>query len=163
MDEFYQRRLFVKKWFTFKEKGIDIQFKDNDGDFSLFIAYDKIGPRDEVRIFHKKRKVIWRLGIGLSLLTLFKGIVSIGTDERAFFSALATAAIVAAIFYGYYYFTTEKYFAIPLSTGRYFQVFYNTPSVAASEAFVDAVYERRDAYMRSEGFFDDDENVDRGE
>jgi len=158
MDEFYQRRLFVKKWFTFKEKGIDIQFKDNDGDFSLFIDYGKIGPRDDVRIFNKKRKVIWRLGVGLALITLFKGIVSIGSDERAVFAAFATAAIVAGMFYGYYYFTTEKYFAIPLTTGRYFQVFYNTPSVAAAEAFVDEVYKRRDLYMQSEGFFDDDED-----
>ena len=131
MEEFYQRKLFLKKKFVFKSNGIDIELKDNDGDFSLFVPFDKIGSRNDIRTFTKKKKTILRLGLGLTALTLFKGIISIGTDTRAFLAATATAAIVAIMFCGYYYFTYLKYYAVPLTSGKFFHVLCSSPSVAA--------------------------------
>jgi len=58
MDEFYQRKLFLKKRFIFTEKGIEIEFKDNDGEFSLFVPFDKVGPREDIRVFTRKKKSI---------------------------------------------------------------------------------------------------------
>jgi hypothetical protein len=158
MDDFYQRNLFIKKKFTFRENGIEIEFKDGDGDFSLSIDFDKIGPRKGTRVFSKKKKTILRIGLALALLTFIKGLVSIGTDQRAFFAAIATAAIIVIIFYGYYHFTLLKYYAIPITNGKHFQVLYNSPSNAAANQFIDDIYERRKNYLRSEYFNIDFEN-----
>lgn len=163
MDEFYQRKLFLKKRFIFTDKGIEIEFKDNDGDFSLFVPFDKVGPRTDIRVFTRKKKTILRLGLALTALTLFKGIISIGTDQRAFFAATATAAIVAVIFYGYYYFTSLKYYAVPLTTGKHFQVIGDAPSAHEVDEFMDELYQRRNDYLRGKHFFINYDNDAEGE
>jgi len=158
MDEFYQRKLFLKKRFIFTEKGIEIEFKDNDGEFSLFVPFDKVGPREDIRVFTRKKKSILRLGLALTALTLFKGIISIGTDQRAFFAATATAAIVGIIFYGYYYLTSLKYYAVPLTTGKHFQVISNVPSTYDVDTFIDEIYQRRNDFYRDKYFSIDYDN-----
>ncbi|WP_158827284.1 hypothetical protein [Mucilaginibacter lacusdianchii] len=163
MDEFYQRKLFLKKKYIFKENGIDIEFTDSDGNFSLFIPFDNIDTRNSIRIFSRTKKSILRIGFGLTLLTLFKGIISIGTDQRAFFAALATAAVIAIIFYSYYHFTYLKYYAIPLKTGKHFQVLYNTPSKREVDDFIEEIYTKRKNYLRTEYFFIDYENISKDE
>ena len=42
MDNFFQKSFLHKKKFTFKNNGINIEFTDKDGDFSLFISFAPI-------------------------------------------------------------------------------------------------------------------------
>ncbi len=163
MEQFYQKILFTKKKFSFKENGIDIDLKDNDGDFSLFIHFDRILSRNNIRISTKKRKRVLQIGLLFAGLTFLRGITAINSDINAMFAAIATSLIIAGIVYLYYYLTTVKYYSIPLEDNKVFQVFFNKPSKEEASAFIDEIYERRKTYYRDNYFFIDYENEKKKE
>jgi len=158
MEQFYQKTFSLKKKFTFKENGVDIDFKDSDGNFSLFINYDRILPRENTRVFTKHKKRILQIGLLLAGLTFLRGIISVNSDKHMTFAPIATSLIVAAIFYGYYYLTKVKYYAIGLEDNKRFQVIYNKPSHQAVLDFLDDLFERRKIYYRNEYFIINYEN-----
>ncbi len=158
MDQFYQKTLLLKKKFTFKTNGVDIEFKDSDGEFSLFINFDRILTREEMRVFSTKKKRILRIGLILAGVTFLRGIIAINTDLKMTFAVIATALVIAAITYCYYYFTGIKYYAVALEDNKRFQILYDTPSQQAVLNFIDELFERRRIFYRNEYFIIDYEN-----
>jgi hypothetical protein len=158
MEQFYQKTLFLKKKFTFEESGVEIEFKDSEGEFSLFIDFDKILPRKNIRIFSKQKKRVLRIGLILAALTFVRGLTAVNTNRNMTFAVIAMALIIAAITYGYYYFTQLKYYAIALDDNKRFQVLYNKPSHEAVVNFIDELYERRKVNYRNKYFFIEYEN-----
>lgn len=158
MDEFYQKTFFLKKKFTFKDDGIDVAFKDSDGEFSLFIAFDRILPRENMRIFLSQKKRVLRIGLLLAGLTFLRGIIAVNIDKNTPFAMVATALVIAAVTYGYYRLTRVKYYAIALEENKRFQVLYETPSHEAVLNFIDELFRRRKEYYKNQYFFIDYEN-----
>lgn len=163
MEEFFQRKLFLKKKFSFKENGIDIAFTDKDGDFSLFIKFDRISSRDNVRIHTKRKSLVLRFGLLAAFLTLARGFLTAKTDIKTTIAIVFVSLFIAGATYTYYYLTQLKYFAVGLEDNKSFMVIYGKPSVEKAEEFIDEIFERRKEYYRNQYFYIDYENEKKSE
>lgn len=163
MEEFYQKKLFLKKKFTFKENGIDIAFTDKDGDFSLFIKFDRISPRENVRINTKRKAIILRFGLLAAFLTLSRGFLTANTNIKTTILIVLVSLFIAGATYAYYYLTQLKYFSVGLEDNKSFMVIYNKPSVEQAKEFIDEIFVKRKAYYRNQYFHIDYENSKKSE
>lgn len=163
MHDFYQKTFFVKKKFIFKENGIEIELKDSDGEFSLFIHFDRIMPRENIRVFSTQKKRVLRIGLVIAGLTFLRGITAVNKDQNIVYAVIAMALVIAGATYAYYYFTRVKYYAVALEDNKRFQVLYDTPSHSEVLDFINEVFERRKQYYRRQYFFIDYENDRKAE
>jgi len=163
MEEFFQKTLFLKKRFIFKENGVDIEFSDRDGDFSMFIGFDRIASRNNVRINTKRKRLVLRYGLLAAALILARGLLTINTDFKTTIVVIALAVFIAGGAYAYYYFTQLKYYSVGLEDKKIFMVIYNKPSIAEAKEFLDELFERRKQYYRDEYFYINYENTKKSE
>jgi len=152
METFFQRTLFLKKKFTFKNNGINIDFTDKDGDFSMFISFDRITSRENVRVNTKRKRLILRYGLLAAFLTLARGFLTAQTDTKATLIIVLVAIFIAGVAYAYYYLTQVKYYAVGLEDNKNFMVLYDKPTKIEAEQFIDQIFEKRKEYYREQYF-----------
>ena len=152
METFFQRTLFLKKKFTFKNNGINIDFTDKDGDFSMFISFDRITSRENVRVNTKRKRLILRYGLLAAFLTLARGFLTAQTDTKATLIIVLVAIFIAGVAYAYYYLTQVKYYAVGLEDNKTFMVLYDKPTKIEAEQFIDQIFEKRKEYYREQYF-----------
>ena len=163
MEQFFQKAIFIKKKFTFKEKGVNIDFTDKNGDFSMFIRYDRISSKENVRVNTRRKALVWRFGLLAAFLTLTRGFLTATTDAKTTVTVVCVALFIAAATYAYYYFTQVKYYAVKLNDDKVFMVLYNKPTIEEAKRFIDELFERRKQYYRDRYFNIDYENDKRTE
>jgi len=152
METFFQKTLFLKKKFTFKKNGINIDFTDKDGDFSMFISFDRITSRENVRVNTKRKRLILRYGLLAAFLTLARGFLTAQTDTKATLIIVLVAIFIAGAAYAYYYLTQVKYYAVGLEDNKTFMVLYDKPTKIEAEQFIDQIFEKRIEYFREQYF-----------
>ncbi|MTK53061.1 hypothetical protein [Paludibacter sp.] len=158
MDQFFQRTFLIKRKFIFKEDGLQIELKDNDGDFSYFVHFDDILSREKVQITTIKKKIVLQIGFAFAGLMLLKAIIGYNSDPKSALAAIGTSFIIAMLAYVYYQLTLIKYYSVSLDNDTVFLVFFNKPSKTQALHFVDEVFERRRSYLRENYFYIDYEN-----
>ena len=152
METFFQRTLFLKKKFTFKNNGINIDFTDKDGDFSMFISFDRITSRENVRVNTNRKRLILRYGLLAAFFTLARGFLTAQTDTKATLIIVLVAIFIAGVAYAYYYLTQVKYYAVGLEDNKTFMVLYDKPTKIEAEQFIDQIFEKRKEYYREQYF-----------
>jgi hypothetical protein len=163
MEQFFQKTFFLKKRFTFKNNGVDIDFTDKDGDFSMFIKYERITSRENVRINTKRKRLALKYGLLAALLTLARGFLTAETNVKTTVIITLVALFIAGCTYTYYYLTQVKYYAVGLEDNKTFMVLYNKPTNTDAEEFIDELFERRKQYYRDQYFHIDYENNKKNE
>jgi hypothetical protein len=163
MEQFFQKKLFLKKKFTFKNNGINVDFTDKDGDFSMFIKFDRITSRDNVHVNTKRKRLILRYGLLGAFLTLARGFLTAQTDTKTTVVITLVAIFIAGSTYAYYYLTQIKYYAVGLEDNKNFMVLYDKPTKIEAEEFIDQIFVRRKQYYREQYFHIDYDNDKKSE
>ena len=158
MEQFFQKTLFLKKKFTFKNNGVNIEFTDKDGDFSIFINYDRITSRENVHVNTKRKRLVLRYGLLAAFFILVRGFLTAQTDTKTTIIISLVALFVACSTYAYYYLTQVKYYAVGLENNKSFMVLYNKPTNIEAEEFMDELFEKRKQYYRQQYFHIDYES-----
>ena len=151
MEQLIQKKLFFKKTFTFKKTGIEIVTKDSDGESSIFVHFDKIEPRENIRVHTKQKSVVLRVGLLLSVITLIRGFLTANTDTRTTITIVIISLVMAALTYAIFYFTKKKYYLIDLEEKAFF-ILYDKPNNEIVNAFIDEIFSRRREYYRDTYF-----------
>ena len=163
MNSFTQKTFGLKKKYTFNEKGIEIEFTDKDGDFSFFINFDNISPRENVRIHTKRKANVLKYGLIIALLTLIRGFLTAKTDLQTTFIVISLSLLIGIGTYVYYHLTKMKYYSVGLEDGKITRILYNKPTVEGAEEFIDEIFKRRKQYYRDNYFKIDYENEKQSE
>jgi hypothetical protein len=163
MEQFFQKALFLKKKFTFKNNGINIDFTDKDGDFSMFINFDRITSRENMRVNTRRKRLILKYGLLAAFLTLARGFLTAQTDTRTTVIITLVALFIAGTVYAYYYFTQIKYYAVGLEDNKTFMVLYDKPTKMEAEEFINEIFERRRLYYREQYFHIEYDNNKKSE
>ena len=159
METLKQKSILIKKEFTFRENGIEIQTKDHEGDFSVFIKFDRILPRQYIRTHTKSKRIVLRVGLLLALLTFSRGLLTSKADTTSTLAVVLAAAIVAGSTLGYFFVTRVKYYLIDLEDNKCFFVLVNKPNSITVNNFIDEIFERRRKYFRVNFFQIDFDNT----
>ncbi len=163
MNSFTQKTFGLKKKYTFKEKGLEIEFTDKDGDFSFFINFDNISPRENVRIHTKRKANVLKYGLIIALLTLIRGFLTAKTDLQTTFIVISLSLAIGIGAYVYYYLTKMKYYSVGLEDGKITRILYDKPTVEEAEEFIDEIFKRRKQFYRDNYFNIDYENDKQSE
>ncbi len=153
MNTFKQGKLFIKKGYTFKEDGLDFYSKDYDGEFTKFIHFNEIEPRNKCRIYTEKYPKILQGGLLLAVAALLRGLLTNDIDLK---KSLIITGIVA--FFGLvtilaYFIFRIKYFLIELEDETQIFVLLDSPSKQKMEEFIDELFKRRRTYYREQYFY----------
>lgn len=162
MRHFFQKNFFIKKKFTFTENGIDQEFSDNDGTFSLFVRYEDILSKEYVKVNTKKKGNVLKFGLLISLLTLLRGFIIGKSDWQTTVIVVILSLLIALGTYLYYSLTKEIYYSIRMKE-KFFQVLYDKPSPLEAKKFVDEIFERRKKYFRDKYFIVNNKNYKEDE
>ncbi|QBN17973.1 hypothetical protein [Flavobacterium nackdongense] len=163
MNSFTQKTFGLKKKYTFKEKGLEIEFTDKDGDFSFFINFDNISPRENVRIHTKRKTNVLKYGLIIALLTLIRGFLTAKTDLQTTLIVISLSLAIGVGTYIYYHLTKMKYYSVGLEDGKITRILYDKPTIEKAEEFIDEIFKRRKKYYRDNYFKIDYENEKQSE
>jgi len=163
MDEFCQKSLFLKKKFTFKRDGINIDFSDKDGDVSMFMSFDRITSKNNVRVNTKRKRLVLRYGLLAAFLVLTRGFLTAQTDTKTTVIIALVAIFIAAVVYLYYNLTQIKYYAVGLDDNKVFMVLYDKPTKIEAAKFINEIFTKRRAYYRDQYFHVDYDNQKKSE
>lgn len=153
MEQFNQRKLFVKKNFIFKDEGVEMFTKDIDGEYSRFIHYNSMEPRSKTRIYTEMFPRILQSGTVICALSIIKGFLLSGNDIQKNIITVLVGLGFGGLTILSYYLIRIKYYLIELDDETQMFIIYNKPSLQKMQEFIDEVYERRKQFYRKEYFY----------